>query len=74
VNWRDRGFAVLAAALLFASGAADAAEGQTASASTSGASVLEWNGRAAQLIVGPGGAAKVPPLGLVDLALVHTAI
>jgi hypothetical protein len=74
VNWRDRGFAVLAAALLLASGAADAAEGQTASASTSGASVLEWNGWAAQLIVGPGGAAKVPPLGLVDLAIVHTAI
>jgi hypothetical protein len=48
-------------------------EGQS-SASTSGASVLEWNARAAQLIVGPGGAAKVPPLGLVDLAIVHTAI
>ena len=50
------------------------AEGQPASASTSGASVLDWNARAAQLIVGPGGAAKAPPLGLVDLAIVHTAI
>jgi hypothetical protein len=36
--------------------------------------VLDWNGLAAQLIVGPGGANKVPPLGLVDLAIVHTAI
>ncbi|HKC84299.1 MAG TPA: hypothetical protein VKD46_09895, partial [bacterium] len=36
--------------------------------------VLEWNALAAQLIVGPGGANKVPPLGLVDLAIVHTAI
>jgi hypothetical protein len=60
--------------LLFATGAADAAEGHSASATTSGASVLEWNARAAQLIVGPGGAAKVPPLGLVDLAIVHTAV
>lgn len=36
--------------------------------------VLDWNGLAAQLIVGPGGANKPPPLGLVDLAIVHTAI
>jgi len=36
--------------------------------------VLDWNGLAARLIVGPGGANKVPPLGLVDLAIVHTAI
>ncbi len=36
--------------------------------------VLDWNGLAAQLIVGPGGASKVPPLGLVDLAILHTAI
>jgi PAP2 superfamily protein len=36
--------------------------------------VLDWNGLAAQVIVGPGGANKVPPLGLVDLAIVHTAI
>lgn len=36
--------------------------------------VLDWNGLAAQLIVGPGGANKVPPLGLVDLAIVHTAM
>jgi len=36
--------------------------------------VLDWNALAAQLIVGPGGANKVPPLGLVDLAIVHTAI
>jgi hypothetical protein len=36
--------------------------------------VLDWNGLAAQLIVAPGGANKVPPLGLVDLAIVHTAI
>src|SRR5712691_11917706 len=36
--------------------------------------VLDWNATAAQLIVGPAGAAKVPPLGLIDLAIVHTAI
>jgi PAP2 superfamily len=36
--------------------------------------VLDWNALAAQLIVGPRGANKVPPLGLVDLAIVHTAI
>ena len=36
--------------------------------------VLDWNGLAAQLIVGPGGANKPPPLGLVDLAIVHTAL
>jgi hypothetical protein len=36
--------------------------------------VLDWNGLAARLIVGPGGANKAPPLGLVDLAIVHTAI
>ena len=36
--------------------------------------VIDWNGLAAQLIVGPRGANKVPPLGLVDLAIVHTAI
>lgn len=36
--------------------------------------VLDWNALAAQLIVGPGGANKAPPLGLVDLAIVHTAI
>jgi hypothetical protein len=36
--------------------------------------VLDWNGLAARLIVGPGGASKAPPLGLVDLAIVHTAI
>jgi hypothetical protein len=65
---------MLAGALLFASGSAHVVEGQPASANTSGASVLDWNNRAAQLIVGPGGAAKVPPLGLVDLAIVHTAI
>ena len=74
MNWRDRGFVILAGAFLFASGAAVAAEGHSASTTTSGASVLEWNARAAQLIVGPGGAAKVPPLGLVDLAIVHTAV
>ncbi len=74
MNWRHRGIATLAGALVFASGPAYVAEGQSASAITSGASVLDWNARAAQLIVGPGGAAKVPPLGLVDLAIVHTAI
>jgi hypothetical protein len=74
VNWRHRGIATLAGAFLCASGPAHVAEGQPASAPTSGASVLDWNARAAQLIVGPGGAAKVPPLGLVDLAIVHTAI
>jgi hypothetical protein len=36
--------------------------------------VLDWNALAAQLIVGPGGANKAPPLGLVDLAIVHTAM
>src|SRR5260370_42582117 len=36
--------------------------------------VLDCNGLAAQLIVGPGGANKVPPLGLVDLAIVQTAM
>jgi hypothetical protein len=74
VNWRYRGIAILAGVVLFASGPAYVAEGQPASPNTTGASVLEWNARAAQLIVGPGGAAKVPPLGFVDLAIVHTAI
>jgi hypothetical protein len=36
--------------------------------------VLAFNALAAQLIVGPGGANKVPPLGLTDLAIVHAAI
>src|SRR5258708_20780810 len=36
--------------------------------------VLVWNAIAAQTIVGPGGANKVPPLGLVDFAIVHTAV
>lgn len=61
------------AAALCMSGPALAVEGPRTSV-TSGTSVLEWNARAAQLIVGPGGAAKAPPLGLVDLAIVHTAI
>ena len=74
MNWRNRVVATLACALLVASGPAYAGEGHSSSATTSGASVLEWNARAAQLIVGPGGAAKAPPLGLVDLAIVHTAI
>lgn len=74
MNWRNGGIATLAGVFLFASGPAYVAEGQSASTNTSGASVLDWNARAAQLIVGPGGAAKVPPLGLVDLAIVHTAI
>jgi hypothetical protein len=65
---RRRSTAVLAGALLMASGPAHVVQGQPAPPSTSGASVLEWNARAAQLIVGPGGAAKAPPLGLVDLA------
>ena len=73
MNWRNRGSITLAGALLLASGPASVARGQAAPG-TSRASVLEWNGRAAQLIVGPGGAAKAPPLGLVDLAIVHTAI
>ena len=60
--------------LLFAASPAHVLEGQSAPPNTSGASVLDWNAHAAQLIVGPGGAAKVPPLGLVDLAIVHTAI
>jgi hypothetical protein len=74
VNGRNRILATLAAALLFASGSVPVTKGQSESGSTTRASVLEWNGRAAQLIVGPGGAAKAPPLGLVDLAIVHTAI
>jgi PAP2 superfamily protein len=36
--------------------------------------VLAWNATAASIIIGPGGAAKVPPLALVDLAIVHVAI
>src|SRR6266851_3956127 len=36
--------------------------------------VLVWNAIAAQTIVGPGGANRVPPLGLVDFATVHTAV
>jgi len=74
VNWRNRVTATLAAALLLMSGPAHRAEAQPAPVTTTGAIVLEWNARAAQLIVGPGGAAKAPPLGLVDLAIVHTAI
>ena len=73
MNWRIRVVAAMGA-LLIASGPAAMAGGHSSSAITSGASVLEWNARAAQLIVGPGGAAKAPPLGLVDLAIVHTAI
>jgi hypothetical protein len=73
VNWRIR-VVTAVGALLIAAAPASPAEGPSASSITSGASVLSWNGRAAQLIVGPGGAAKVPPLGLVDLAIVHTAI
>jgi hypothetical protein len=73
VDWRRRSIAVLAGASLVA-GPANVAQGQPAAALTSGASVLEWNAHAAQLIVGPGGAAKAPPLGFVDLAIVHTAI
>jgi hypothetical protein len=66
--------AALAGAILLASGPAHVAEGQSPATPISSASVLEWNAHAAQLIVGPGGAAKVPPLGLVDLAIVHTAV
>ena len=36
--------------------------------------VLAWNATAAQMIVGPGGANKPPPTGLIALAIVHTAI
>jgi hypothetical protein len=36
--------------------------------------VLAWNATAAQMIVGPGGAAKPPPLAFLDGAIVHTAI
>jgi hypothetical protein len=74
MNWRHRGLATLASALVFSSGPAPLATGQPAPANTSGAAVLDWNAHAAQLIVGPGGAAKVPPIGLIDLAIVHTAI
>jgi hypothetical protein len=71
VNWRFGGITTVAGALLLASGTAHGTEGF---ATTGAASVLDWNARAAQLIVGPGGAAKAPPIGLVDLAIVHTAI
>ena len=67
MSWRI-GQAVLAGAVVLAAGSSPAA------ASTSGASILDWNARAAQLVVGPGGAAKAPPLAFVDLAIVHTAI
>jgi hypothetical protein len=70
---RNRGLATLAGACLIASGTPHVAGGSPPPL-TGGASVLDWNAHAAQLIVGPGGAAKVPPLGLVDLAIVHTAI
>jgi hypothetical protein len=46
----------------------------SAAVSTGPDMVLVWNAIAAQTIVGPGGAGKVPPLGLVDLAIVHTAV
>src|SRR6185369_11165924 len=36
--------------------------------------VLAWNAIAAQTIVGPGGANKPPMTGMVDAALMHTAI
>ena len=67
MNWRI-GQVVLAGAVLTAAAA------PSATAGTTGASILDWNARAAQLIVGPGGAAKAPPLAFVDLAIVHTAI
>ena len=74
MNWRNRVIATLAGGWLFSSGLAYPAEVQSTPPNTSGASVLDWNAHAAQLIVGPGGAAKAPALGLVDLAIVHTAI
>src|SRR5262245_32054336 len=70
----SRAISMLAGAMLFASGTAHPEDARSAPPITSGAAVLDWNGRAAQLIVGPGGAAKIPALGLVDLAIVHTAI
>src|SRR5262252_7355390 len=36
--------------------------------------VVAWNVTASQMIVGPGGAARVPVIGLVEAAMVHTAI
>lgn len=36
--------------------------------------VLAWNATAVQMIVGPGGASKPPPLGLVEAAMVQVAI
>jgi hypothetical protein len=36
--------------------------------------VVAWNVTAGQMIVGPGGAARVPVIGLVEAAMVHTAI
>lgn len=73
MNRFHRVVATVASGVLLASPAQATGGGPTVPATTA-ASVLEWNARAAQLIVGPGGAAKVPPLGLVDLAIVHTAI
>ncbi len=74
VTWFHRGVATLATTVLWYPAPLTVAEGRSKAPATSGASVLEWNARAAQLIVGPGGAAKAPALGLVDLAIVHTAI
>jgi hypothetical protein len=70
--WRQGRLVLAASALLLASGPAGRADGP--SAATSGTAVLDWNARAAQLIIGPGGAAKAPPLAFVDLSIVHAAI
>ena len=71
MNWRNLRPAILAGAALAATGTAHAAEPFSPATATN---VLAWNARAAQLIVGPGGAAKAPPLAFVDLSIVHTAI
>jgi hypothetical protein len=72
VNSRNRTLALFVGAALIATGPSETAA--QAAAGTAAASVLEWNARAAQLIVGPGGAAKAPAVGMVDLAIVHTAV
>jgi vanadium-dependent haloperoxidase-like protein len=71
---RKRVISMLAGAVLVATGAARSADAPSAAATTTSSAVLDWNARAAQLIVGPGGANKAPVLGLIDLAIVHTAI
>ena len=75
MNWRYRGAAVLAGAFLFASGPARLVEGQSASAAGQRRRA-SWTGMRAprSSSSGPAARPRSPPLGLVDLAIVHTAI